>query len=162
MKPFSTDSKIGKKLLSWVQCYDHEKYWRRRHYVVDPNIGNTFLKLYYLFWIKKVDSYHNCSFGTNINMGENIAEPPRLPHGPNGIIVASNSVLGKNCTIYQQVTIGGGIIGDNVLIGSKATILQRADVGNNCRIGANCVVFEKIPDNATVVLPKPRIIIKHP
>ena len=29
------------------------------------------------------------------------------------------------------------------------------------RIGANCVVFEDIPDNATVVLPKPRIIVKN-
>ena len=28
------------------------------------------------------------------------------------------------------------------------------------RIGANCVVFEDVPDNATVVLPKPRVIIK--
>lgn len=28
------------------------------------------------------------------------------------------------------------------------------------KIGANCVVVEDIPDNATVVLPKPRIITK--
>ena len=28
------------------------------------------------------------------------------------------------------------------------------------RIGANCVVFEDVPDNATVVLLKPRVIIK--
>ena len=33
-------------------------------------------------------------------------------------------------------------------------------IGNNVRIGANCVVFEDAPDNATVVLPKPRVIIK--
>lgn len=33
-------------------------------------------------------------------------------------------------------------------------------IGNNVRIGANCVVFQDIPDNATVVLQKPRIIIK--
>lgn len=33
-------------------------------------------------------------------------------------------------------------------------------IGNNVRIGANCVVFEDVPDNATVVLPKPRVIIK--
>lgn len=46
------------------------------------------------------------------------------------------------------------------MIGSKATILHEAVVGNNCRIGANCVVFDVIPDNSTVVLPKPRIIIK--
>lgn len=54
----------------------------------------------------------------------------------------------------------GKIIGDNSMIGSKATILHKVVVGNNCRIGANCVVFDVIPDNSTVVLPKPRIIIK--
>ena len=48
---------------------------------------------------------------------------------------------------------------DNCLIGSKATILHNAVIGNNCSVGANCVVFDTVPDNATVVLPKPRIII---
>ena len=31
---------------------------------------------------------------------------------------------------------------------------------NDVRIGANCVVVEDIPDFATVVLQKPRIIIR--
>ena len=31
-------------------------------------------------------------------------------------------------------------------------------VGNNVRIGANCVVATDIPDNSTVVMPLPRII----
>lgn len=161
MKPFSTENKLGKYILSLVQHYNHNKYWKRRHYVVSPSMGNIILKLYYLFWIKRIDSYHNCSFGTNINMGENFASPPKLPHGPNGIIVASNSTIGYNCVIYQQVTIGGGTVGNNVLIGSKATVLHKAKIGNNCKIGANCVVFEDIPDNSTVVLPKPRIIMNN-
>ena len=161
MRPFATDNKFGKIILSLIQHYDHEKYWRRRHYVVDPAVGNTLMKLYYLFWIKRVDARHNCSFGTNINMGENFAEPPKLPHGPNGIIVGYNSVIGHNCTLFHQVTVAaGGKVGDNCLIGSKATILHDAIIGNNCKIGANCVVFGVIPDNAIVVLPKPRILIK--
>ena len=39
---------------------------------------------------------------------------------------------------------------------------SKIKVGDNVRIGANCVVFEDIPDNATVVLTKPRVIIKPP
>ena len=60
--------------------------------------------------------------------------------------------------------IGGGAptIGDNVYIGPGAKIFGAIHIGNNVRIGANCVVFEDVPDNATVVLPKPRIIIKSP
>lgn len=53
MKPFSTENRFGKKILSYIQHYDHNKYWRRRHYVVTPSKGNLLLKLYYLYWIKK-------------------------------------------------------------------------------------------------------------
>jgi len=36
----------------------------------------------------------------------------------------------------------------------------RIHIGNNVKIGANCIVTSDIPDNATVVMDKPRIIIK--
>ena len=91
----------------------------------------------------------------------NLLLPPHLPHGLNGIIVGHDAIIGRDCTIFQQVTIahGGVRIGDNVLIGAGAKILPQVSIGNNVKIGANCVVVEDIPDNATVVLPKPRIII---
>lgn len=46
------------------------------------------------------------------------------------------------------------------MIGSNAYIAPGVRIGNNVKIGANCVVVEDIPDNATVVLQKPRIILK--
>lgn len=66
-------------------------------------------------------------------------------------------------TISHQVTIGRSrgkapVIGDNVYIGPGAKIFGGIHVGNNVNIGANCVVFQDVPDNATVVLQKPRII----
>ena len=45
-------------------------------------------------------------------------------------------------------------------IGAGAKILPNVTIGNNCKVGANCVVVEDIPDYATVVLHKPRIIEK--
>ena len=56
---------------------------------------------------------------------------------------------------------GNVIIGDNVYIGAGAKILPNVKIGNNVKIGANAVVIEDIPDNATVVMQKPRIIIKN-
>lgn len=38
--------------------------------------------------------------------------------------------------------------------------LEQEKVGNNVKVGANCVVFSHIPDNCTVVLPKPRVILR--
>ena len=163
MKPFSFQHKLGRVLLSWIQHYNHEKYWKRRDIVINPN-DKTYLllKLYYLYYIKRTDAYRNCSFGTNLNSGAYFATPPHLPHGPKGIIVGHDVRIGANSIIYQQVTIaqGGVKILNNVLIGAGAKILPGVSIGNNVKVGANAVVVEDVPDNATVVLPKPRIILK--
>ncbi|MBQ1977727.1 MAG: serine O-acetyltransferase, partial [Ruminococcus sp.] len=55
---------------------------------------------------------------------------------------------------------GAPVIGNNVLIGAGAKIIGNVKIGNNVKIGANCCVATDIPDNATVVMEKPRIIIK--
>ena len=47
MKPFSFESKFGKIILSYIQKYNHEKYWNRREKVIDPlNKTNILIKLY--------------------------------------------------------------------------------------------------------------------
>ena len=57
--------------------------------------------------------------------------------------------------------MGGGVkIGDNCFIGAGARILSPSKIGNNVKIGANAVVKGDIPDNATVVPQKSRVIIK--
>ena len=89
--------------------------------------------------------------------------PPYLPHGPNGIVVGSDAKIGRGCIIYHQVTIAGGgvVIGDYVELGAGAKVLPNVKIGNHVHVGANCVVVEDIPDYATVVLQKPRIIKKN-
>ena len=166
MNPFSFSNKLGRRFLSFLQHYNHQKYWRRRNVVVGS--ANNYppppliVKLYYLYYIKKTDAYHHCSFGTNLNAGAIFKTPPSLPHGPSGIIVGHDCKIGANCTIFQQVTImhGGTVIGDNVMLGAGCKVLPGVTIGNNVKVGANCVVVEDVPDNATVVLPKPRIILR--
>ena len=71
--------------------------------------------------------------------------------------------IGYNFTIYHQFTIAycGGVFGDNVLHGAGCKIMQGFDIGSVSKVGANCVVVEDIPQNATVVSPKTRIIIRN-
>lgn len=52
------------------------------------------------------------------------------------------------------------MIGDNVYIGTGAVIIGKVRIGNNVRIGAGTIVNCDIPDNATVVMETPRIIIR--
>lgn len=88
---------------------------------------------------------------------------PMLPHGLHGIFVSRFAVIGKNCCIYQNVTIGevnrkAPAIGNNCLIGAGAIIIGDIKIGNNVKIGAGAVVTSNIPDNCTVVSQPARII----
>lgn len=150
-------SPVERLFRSVVQHYDHEKYWRYRAIVTDPSKGSKLGDFFRLYYIKRADAFNNASMGTHRNYGASFAAPPRLPHGLNGIIVSHNAIIGENCTIFHQVTIGEGrggapTIGNNVLIGAGAKIVGGVHIGNNVKIGAGCVVAKDIPDDVTVVM----------
>jgi serine O-acetyltransferase len=95
-----------------------------------------------------------------------------FPHGIFGIFISNKARIGKNCVIFQQVTIGSNTlidsngkgspkIGDNCYIGAGAKVIGGVTIGNNCRIGANCVVVQDMADNSVAVLPAMRIIQKQ-
>lgn len=158
-------SPIEAFMRSAIQMYDHQKYWKYRSIVTDPTRGTKLGDLYRLWYIKRADAFNNASMGTHRNFGAVFAEPPHLPHGLNGIIVSHNAVIGKNCTIFHQVTIGEGkggapVIGDNVLIGAGAKVIGGIRIGNNVKIGAGCVVAKDVPDGATVVCANAKVIIR--
>lgn len=149
------ENAIVKKVLSMIQHYDHEKYWRMRAEVVNPNSKKSkLIRLYYLFRIKKMDAFHNASMGTDFGAGAEFATPPKFVHGMNGIIVSHSAKIGKNVTISQQVSILQGPrgthveIGDNVILGAGCKVVGNVKIGDNCIIGANAVVTHDIPPNS--------------
>jgi serine O-acetyltransferase len=88
-----------------------------------------------------------------------------------GCVVHERSVIGDNCKIFSNVTIGckwsGGTnvglpptIGNNVMIGAGAVILGDIHIGDNSVIGANSVVLKDIPANSMAVGAPARIIHK--
>jgi serine O-acetyltransferase len=80
----------------------------------------------------------------------------RIPH-PNGIVIHPDAVIGPNCTIMAQVTIGvvrgGGapVIGGHVDIGAGARLLGPIRVGDHAQIGANAVVTKDVPEGHVAV-----------
>src|SRR5690606_20919170 len=127
--------------------------WKMRYKVVNNSVSKVKLYLY-LYRIKRTDAFHGCSFGTGLGNGAHFETPPNLPHGPIGIFIGHDCLIGRNAIIYHQVTImqGDVKIGNNVLIGAGAKILSGVTIGDNVKIGANCVVVEDVPDGSTVVL----------
>jgi serine O-acetyltransferase len=99
-------------------------------------------------------------YGCYINLNSKIGIGIRFPH-PNGIVIGEGVVIGKNCTIYQQVTLGGKIIGDskngnypqvsdNVVIFAGAKLIGNITIGEHSIIGANSVVTKDVPHNVVV------------
>jgi len=166
MRSFSAKNKFGLWVMSQINGFNYHKYFRRRAVLVDANNKIPIIvKLYYLYYCKRAEISFQSSLGTNLNGGSTFKmPPPYMPYGLNGIIIGSGWEIGKGRVIYHQVTIAGGTTGfisNNVEIGAGAKILPDLKIGSNVRIGANSIVIEDVPDNSTVVMQKPRIIIRQ-
>jgi serine O-acetyltransferase len=102
--------------------------------------------------------------GADIPLGTRIGGGLLLVH-PNGIVIHPEVVIGPNCLIFQQVTLGmgtgGGVpkIGGHVDIGAGAKILGNITIGDHVKIGANAVVLQDVPSHATAVGIPARILI---
>ena len=75
------------------------------------------------------------------------------------IIINGGSVIGRNCKISHEVTVGTKgagrgldvpIIGDDVYIGAGAKVLGGIRINNGAIIGANAVVVKNVPEGAIV------------
>ncbi|WP_442909264.1 serine O-acetyltransferase [Ideonella sp. BN130291] len=90
-------------------------------------------------------------YTTQVGPGLHIAHP--------GCIVVSHlSVLGRDCTLSQGVTLGwkpgprGGapVIGNEVYVGPGAKIIGHVRVGDRAVVGANAVVTADVPPDTVV------------
>lgn len=113
---------------------------------------------YRLILKEKITRKYSTSISLNCIIGENI----KFPHLHNIVI---GGVIGDNCTIFHDVTIGQNkgdypIIGNNVIIYAGSKIIGKVKVGDNAIIGANSVVTKDVPKNA-IVAGIPAKIIKY-
>lgn len=99
---------------------------------------------------------------------------PCFPHGVYGLFISGGVSIGRNCIIFQHVTIGSNtlidssglgapVIGDNCYIGAGAKIIGKVTLGRNVRVGANAVVVRDVPDNSLVTAGEQRMVTRdHP
>lgn len=101
--------------------------------------------------------------GGYLGPGAKILGPLSLPHGLHGVFISRYAVIGPDCRIYQNVTIGevGGkapTIGSGCLIGAGAVLVGDIKIGSNVKIGAGAVVCTDVPDGCTVVCQPARML----
>lgn len=99
---------------------------------------------------------------------------PLFPHGIYGVFISGGAIIGRNCVIFQHVTIGSNtlidssgfgapVLGDNCYIGAGAKIIGRVTLGRNVRVSANALVVRDVPDNSVVKAGKQRVVTReHP
>ena len=76
-----------------------------------------------------------------------------LQHGFSTVIAAKE--IGKNCRVFQQVTVGfhgehAPVIGDDVQITAGAIVIGNVHIGDGATVGAGAVVTHDVPENAVV------------
>jgi len=142
-----------KRLLHVIRCYQSPSRFGL------SRLFKPLLIMRYRFW--------SIVCGADIPLNANLGGGLIILH-PNGIVIHPEAVIGVNCLIFQQVTIGAGSIpgfpkiGDHVDVGAGAKILGGITIGDNVKIGANSVVISDVPDNCTVVGIPARIVDKKP
>lgn len=121
--------------------------------------------------LRVYDQHQNCC-QSSIAWNSTFEGVPCFPHGIKSIFISGGGVIGHNCVIFQQVTIGSNTlsdsngfgnprIGNNCYIGAGAKIVGNVRLGDNVRVGANAVVYEDVPDNCVVVSGKQKTIAKQ-
>lgn len=112
------------------------------------------------------------ALGVRVLWGIEISRHARIGAGlyiahAGGLVIAKNAVLGENCNLSHDVTIGRSghgesygvpVIGDDVYIAPGAKLFGKIRVGDNVKIGANAVVHRDVPDNAVVASPGFQIV----
>lgn len=105
---------------------------------------------------------YNMICGNGISTKASIGKGTVFFHHGVGCVVHEKAVVGCNCKIFSNVTIGVRwtegkndlqlpVIGNNVLIGAGAVILGNIEIGDNAVIGANAVVLKSVPANAMAI-----------
>ena len=124
-----------------------------------------YLKKHY-FWARLISQNALKRTGIEIHTGATIGKGLFIDHG-SGVVIGETTEIGDNCTIYQNVTLGGTgkdtgkrhpTLGNNVMVGSGARVLGPFKVGDNAKIAANAVVLSEVPPNSTAVGVPARIV----
>ena len=133
----------SRSLLASIRAYDRVAYSRNPWHVLLRKVA----VLRHRFW--------SVVTGADIPLGCKIGGGLLLPH-PNGVVIHPGVVIGPNCLIFQQVTLGvahDGVprLAGHVDVGAGAKVLGPITIGDHARLGANSVVISDVPAGATAV-----------
>lgn len=140
--------------LAFFKAYLRDKSFRRICCYRGYNRSKGLKKLLYRILNHIVSRNTEIDLPLTCEIGEGL-----LFLHPHSLVINSRTVIGKNCTILNGVTIGnaktGKIgsprIGDNVYIGPNAVIVGNITIGSHSLIAGNAFVNFDVPDDSVVI-----------
>jgi serine O-acetyltransferase len=106
--------------------------------------------------------------GIEIHPGAEIGRGCFIDHGM-GVVIGETSEIGRDCTLYQGVTLGGTslqrgkrhpTLEDDIVVGAGAKIIGAVVIGSHAKIAAGAVVVKDVPPNSTVVGVPGRVVLQ--
>ncbi len=128
--------------------------------------ANWFYRHNMKFIARWISQHSRRKTGIEIHPAARIGKGLFIDHGM-GVVIGETTEIGDNCTLYQNVTLGGTgkdcgkrhpTLGNNVLIGAGAKVLGPFTVGDNARVAAGAVVLDEVPPDATAVGVPARVV----
>lgn len=149
---------IGKKisLANFFKAYRNQGF----RFIFFQRIAFFYNKNIFLKIISKIMARHYCyKFGFQIPTTTKIGKGVFFSHFGT-VVINENAVIGDNCNINHNVTIGrqnrgskkgSPTIGNLVWLGTGSVIVGNITIGNNVLIAPNSYVNFNVPSNAIVV-----------
>jgi serine O-acetyltransferase len=106
--------------------------------------------------------------GIEIHPGAEILSGFFIDHGM-GVVIGETSEIGRDCTLYQGVTLGGTslqrgkrhpTLEEGVVAGAGAKIIGAIVIGARSKIAAGAVVVKSVAPDSTVVGVPGRVVIQ--
>lgn len=129
------------------------------HAMIYHRIAHFFYCIHFYFTARLISQFSRFVTQIEIHPAAKIGKNLFIDHGA-GVVIGETTIIGDNCTLYQQVTLGGvslkkvkrhPTLKNNVIVGCGAKVLGNVIIGENVKIGANAVVIKNVEDNEIVV-----------
>jgi serine O-acetyltransferase len=126
-----------------------------------PTPARKLVSLLHRPLIQFVQSVYGIEISPTASLGRRVG----IPHGGK-IVIAGGTVVGDDCIIRHNVTIGAArrmadvpTLGKRVAVGTGAVILGKIELGDYAEIGPNAVVLTDVPARGTVFADPGRVVV---
>ncbi|MEL7522961.1 MAG: serine O-acetyltransferase [Cyanobacteria bacterium J06631_2] len=133
--------------------------WRM---TIEPKLLRAPLSILYRALFRKIRNSYGIELPYSVQLGRRVV----IEH-QGGIVIHGDCVIGDDSIIRQGVTLGNRYLeqpfdapqlGEKVNVGAGAKIFGKIKIGDRAQIGANAVVLQEVPSEATAVGIPARII----